>query len=52
MSGGSDLLGSDRLFEIGGAATGVVLGPLVVVLVGRHLGRAARAGASGGAPRR
>lgn len=35
------LLGSDLLFQLGGAATGIVLGPLVAVLLGRHIGRAA-----------
>lgn len=43
------LVGSDVLFQLGGAATGIVLGPLVAVLLGRHLGRAARAGATRGA---
>lgn len=35
------LLGSDLLFQLGGATTGIVVGPLVAVLLGRHIGRVA-----------
>jgi hypothetical protein len=36
-------LHQDALFQIGGVATGIVLGPLVVIALGLHVGSAFRA---------